>query len=436
MDSNTLKKVILAVFLLITTTSSFAIVDISKITIQDAVDIASKNNLDIQASRLNLSIEKNNIKSANRLQNPEIGTFFNLGKAGKGNPQEIGLSQTIEIGKRAPRKELAKSNYFLSQRDIEYLEADLRMDVREAYTNLLAKKSVLATIQEQEYLLNNLLEIAREKHKTGKVEEIDVLQAQLLVNQIKTEVNSAKYDVKTALYEFNKVINCPDGFYDTIQDHFTEEYQPLSMPKPTEKMPDFETISNEAMNNRADIKIALQKIEVAEKNLLVVLRKKIPDIEIEAGYGYQNKSQSDDGMFKHGAFVGANIVNIPLLYSYAPEIKNAKIELEQAHLNYASVENKAENDLKKAYEKFLTAQVNLNYYSDELLLNSEELIKASRKSYKEGKIDLTTLITMEESYRMIAIAHTYALAEYYNAWNYFIREVNNENFKINPNESI
>ena len=310
------------------------------------------------------------------------------------------------------------------------------MDVREAYTNLLAKKSVLATMQENENLLNKLVEVAKEKHKTGKVAEIDVLQAQLLVNQIRTEVNSAKYDVKTALYEFNKVINSPDGFYDTIQDHFTKEYQPLTMPKPTDKMPPFEVIANEAINNRVDIKIALQEIEVAEKNLLVVLRQKIPDFELQAGYSYQNPGQSGDGIFKHGAYIAANIVNIPLLYSYAPEIRNAKLKLEQAHLNYASVENKAENDLKKAYEKFLTAQVNLNYYNDELLANSKELIVASRKSYKEGKIDLTTLITMEESYRMITIAHTYALAEFYNAWNFFVREVNNENFKIYMEEAV
>jgi len=409
----------------------FAIVDISKISIKDAVEIASKNNLDIQSSRLNLDIGKNNTKAANRLQNPGVGVFYNLGQAGKGNPQEIGLSQTIEIGKRASRKQLAQSQYGLEQRNVEYLETDLRMDVREAYTNLLAKKSVLATMKEQEELLYKMLDVAKDLNKTGKVAEIDILQAQLLLNQIKTQVNSSEYDVKTALYEFNKVINCPDGFYDTIEDSFTEDYQPLSMPKPSTVMPDFETISNDAINNRVDIKIALQEIEVAEKNLLVTLRQKVPDLEIEGGYGYQNPGQSGDGVFKHGAYIGASLVNIPILYNYAPEIKNAKIKLEQAHLNYASVENKALNDLKKAYEKFLTAQINLKYYNDELLSNSEELIKVSRDSYRKGEIDLTTLITMEESYRMIIIAHTYALADYYNAWNFFIREVNNENFKIN-----
>lgn len=425
------KKIILAaILLLITSLSCCAIVDTSKISIQEAVSIATKNNLDIQSSRLKIDIEKNGIKAANKLQNPSAGVFYNLGKAGKGNPQEIGVTQLIELGKRGARKDLAISNYELAARYVEYLEFDLRMDVREAYTNLLAKKSVYTTMKQQEELLSGMLEQAQAKYKVGEVSEIDALQAQLLLNQIITQVQEANFEVKTALYEFNKIINSPGGFYDTIEDSFTADYKPLLIPKPDSQMPDFETISNEAINNRYDIKIALQEIEVAEKELLVTLRQKVPDIEIEGGYSYQNKGQSDDGTFKHGAFVGANLVNIPLIYRYKPEIESAKLKLEQAHLNYSSVENKALNDLKKTYDKFLIAQFTLRNYNEQLLSNSEELIKVSRESYKKDKTDLTTLITMEESYRMISIAYTNALAEYYNAWNAFIREVNNENFTI------
>lgn len=433
--SGKLKKILLFfIALLIFIPPCFAIVDTTKVSISEAVSIAEKNNLDIQSSRLNLDIEKNNIKSAGRFQNPDAGVFYNLGKAGKGNPQQIGIIQTIEIAKRGIRKELAKSGYELANRNLEYLELDLRMDVREAYTNLLATKSVLNTMQEQEELLKKMVELATDKHKTGTVDEMDILQSQLLLNQITTDVISAKYNVKTALFEFNKVINTTDGFYDTQEDCFTEDYKPLLIPKPTAKMPDFESISTDAINNRVDIKIALQEIDVAEKNLLVVLRQKVPDLEFSAGYSYQNSGQSDDGTFKNGAYVGANLVNIPLLYNYSPEIKNAKLKLEQAHLNYSSIENKALNDLKKAYEKFLMAQMNLNNYNENLILSSEELIKVSRKAYKENKIDLTTLITMEESYRMVVVAHTYALADYYNAWNEFIRQVNNESFTIKTDD--
>lgn len=427
--------ILLAITFITSTSIALGIVDTTKVSINDAVDIASKYNLDIQSSRLNINVEKNNIKSSNRLQNPEIGSFFNLGKAGKGNPQEIGLSQLVEIAKRGSRKNLALANLDLVQRSVEYLEFDLRMDVREAYTNLLAKKSVLTTMKEQEVILTNLLKQAEEMYKKGKVSEIDVLQAKLLLNQIITEVQAANYEVKTALYEFNKVINSPESFYDTLEEKFTDDYMPLLIPRPDAKLPEFDDI-DDAINNRYDIKIALQQIDVAEKELLVVMRKKIPDIELVGGYSYQNPGQSENGQFKHGAFVGANLVNIPLLYRFTPEIKNAKLKLEQAHLNYASIENKALNDLRRAYDKFLSAQATLKNYKEHLLLDSEELINASRRSYKEYKTDLTTLITMEESYRMISVSYTYALANYYNAWNAFIREVNNEEFTVYEVEKI
>lgn len=407
-----------------------AVTEAEKITIKEAVQIASKSNIDIQSARLELAVEKNNIKAANRLQNPGVGVFYNFGKSGKGNPQQVGLSQMVELGKRTPRKQLAQAEYNLAKENAEYLETDLRMDVREAYTNLLAKKSVLKTLQDEETLLNKMVTTAQNKYNQKKVDEIDVLQSQLLLNQVKTEVNTAKYEVKTALYDFNKVINVPNAFYDTVEDSFTKEYKPLLIPSPDAKMPDFSYIEASAMSNRNDIKIAKEKVHVAEKNLKNVLRQRVPDIDVEGGYSYQNPGQSGGEPFMHGAYVSASLVNIPLLYNYTPEIKIAKIKLEQAQLDYKSVENKASNDLKKAYEKFLTAQVNLRYYSEDLLANSKQLIKASRQTYREDKIDLTTLVTMEESYRMIIIAHTYALADYYNAWNFFIREVNNENFSV------
>ena len=63
-----------------------------KISIKEAVELATERNLEIQASRLDLEVGKNDIKVASRFQNPSVRMFHNLGKAGRGNPQEVGLS--------------------------------------------------------------------------------------------------------------------------------------------------------------------------------------------------------------------------------------------------------------------------------------------------------------------------------------------------------
>ena len=127
-------------------------------------------------------------------------------------------------------------------------------------------------------------------------------------------------------------------------------------------------------------------------------------------------------------------MNIPLLYNYGPEIKNAALKLQQAELNYKSTKNKAEKDVTTAYEKFLTAAENLNDYESKIMTSSDELIDISIKAYETGKSDLTSLIVMKQSYKSILVGHTYALADYYNSWTNFLREVNDENFKLKVQE--
>lgn len=306
------------------------------------------------------------------------------------------------------------------------------MDVREAYVNLVAAKEILIVLEARRKLLNDLLAIAKKRVSAGEVEEIDVIQTEISLNQLVIQVNSQKANVKSAMLAFNKAINANNNAikYDAEDENFSdkEDFIALLSPKPMDKLPPFEEIINNSLKNRYDIKIAQKEIEVAKKNLIYVGRQRIPDLELLGGYGFMTKGMSESGSYMDGAYAGANIVNIPLFYSYKPEIQNAKMQYEQAELKYLSVENKAVNDLQSAYEKFLTAQVNLNYYNDYVLKNSYDMIKEAKKNYASGKSTLTTLIVMEQSYRSIVAGYTYALADYYNYWINFLREVNAENF--------
>ncbi len=406
-----------------------------KITLKEAVDIAVQNNIDYKAAQLDVEIAKNNIKSANKLQPTEINTFFNMGDSGHGNPQTVGATQSIEIAKRDARKKLAESNLLLAKENVGYYEFDLKMDVREAYIKLAVSKSILNNMQMQQKLLEELLEIAKKRVKAGETTEMDVLQAEIAINQMITHVNSARVEVKTALHNFNKVINpheMTNVEFDAVDSLFDEkdDFDALMTPPPTAKLPPFELIAQKSLTNRYDIRIAKQKIDVAQKNLTLVARQRIPDIEFFGGYGYQTRGMSEDGSFKSGAYAGANITNIPLFYSYKPEIANAKLEIDKAELNYLSVENKALKDLSTAYERFETAKMNLNDYNEKLLKCSKEMINLSKKNYGAGKSNLTTFIVMEQSYKSIIIEYTKALAEYYNSWVGFLREVNVENFDI------
>lgn len=426
------KFLTLLLFLIFSVQCAFAIQETKKVDLKTAIEIAQKNNLDIKSERLEIHKAKNDIKISNRLQNPDFNLFYNIGPSGHGNPQQIGMTELIELGKRGARKKLAKANYQLTKENLDYLEFDLKMDVREAYINLVAAKSVLKSLQDEYDWLTELLEITEEKMKTNSELELDLIQAQMAHNQMETQLNTAKMNKKVALIEFNKVINSQNEFFDSADEIFqeTNNYEEMMTLHPEKDFPDFSLIAGNSLNNRYDIKIARAEIEIAKKNLITVSRQRIPDLAVTGGYGYQNRSLSDDGTFKNGAYVAANIVNLPLFYNYSPEIKNAKIALDKALIKYESVENKALKDLEKAYETFVTSKINLNYYNNKLVKESKALINASKQGYKEGKTDLTSLIVMEQAYQSIIAGYTYALSDYYNAWVGFLRELNREEFNF------
>ena len=425
---------IIALFCFINT--SFGIEDVRKVYLNEAINAALKNNIDLQVAQIELNIAKNNIKSANRLQNPSFDAYYFMGASGRTEPRQLGATQEIEIAKRNARKKLAESNLKLSEKEFDYTTFDLKMDVREAYINLVATKSILFTLEQQEELQEELLKIAKARVKAHSTPQIDVIQAEIALNQMITQVNTANVHVKNALAKFNKVINDPNNIvYDSMDKIFLEEnnFEEMLTPAPDYKFPDFSEIKQRALENRYDIKISKQEIDIAEKNLTVVARQRIPDFQISGGYAYKPGAYSDSGNFNNGAYVGGSLVNIPLFYNYSPEIQNATLKLKQAELKNESVQNKALKDVKAAYDRFLTAADNLNHYESKIVTGSEELIETSKKSYEAGESDITSLIVMKQSYKSIIIGYTQALAEYYNSWTNFLREVNDETFSFAEN---
>ena len=422
-------KKILLIFILLFFNSVCFSAETEKIDLKTAVDIALKNNLDITSAEKDLEIAKNDIKAANRLPNPAIKSFWNFGTACLGNPNQVGLSQTIEVFKRHGRKKLAQANYNIALQEYEYKKFNLEMDVAEAYVKLVIAKSLLKKCERQRAFHEKLLKISTISRSE---KSLDIIEAKIALNQIITEVNKAKSNEKTARIEFNKVINSLDGNYDVIASEISRNNDiiGINIPSSSAKLPQFKDIEDAAIQKRIDIMIAKNNIDAAKKNLTVIVRQRIPDIEVSSGYGFQPGKTSGSGKLESGAFLEANIVNLPILYTYRPEIRNAKLEIEKANINYESTVNKAKKDVEIAYEKFLTAQLNLESYNDNILKDSEQLFTLFENIYKVKPLDFASLAAVEESYQDLIVGYSGALSDYYLGWINFLREINSQDFSF------
>ena len=428
-----MNKIIIAMLIIFINTSVCIGAELQQIDLKTAIELAQKNNLDIKSYRIDVDIAKNEIDIANRLQNPSLESFFNFGKAGKGNANQAGISQTVELFKRAPRKNLAKVGYNLTLEEYEFRKFNLKMDTTQAYIKLVVAKSLLKRYENQQKYLEELLKLSNRNNKNNDNFDLDTIEAKIAVNQMVTEVNSAKTNAKIALIEFNKILNTQNNKYDSLDYNLLQEgsIKEIKIPLSLKKLPSLEDIKQSALQSRYDIKIAKKQLEVAEKNLVVVLRQRIPDIELSGGYGYQTIGLSDDNRYKSGAYLSANLVNIPVFYTYKPEIKNAQLEIEKAQINYISTINKARKDIEIAYEKFTTAQLNLENYNNKILKDSNDLFRLFEEIYKVEKVNFAALAAVEESYQDLVKGYSEALSSYYTSWIDFLREINSDDFLPN-----
>ena len=431
-----MKKVLILLFILLLAPSSFAIQEERKISLQDAIELAIRTNPQMELARLDVDIARNKIFEANRLQNPSIHTFQNIPKAGVGNPQQVGVDYTIELFKRGKRKETAKT-YSLAVSDHQkFLEYGLIAEVKKSYVNLLVKKSKYKVLKEQEQLAKELYENIKQEVEKGNLPKTEEIQAKIAVNKSIMLTNVARTETITAQNYFNSVLNTSDINLDTKEDFLPDNYSSLMAISPNEKTPDLKEIKEYALNNRYDLLMAQKEMIAAQKKLEVAKSLRIPDVELTGGYAYQTKGMSGDGHFQSGGYVGASLVNIPILYNFRPEIDNAKIEIQKAELKYEDTKIDAIRNITDAYEKFVIARENLNYYNKEILTNSRELMEASKKSLSNKEIDFTTFLVSKKLYLELTLGYQDALGEYYSSYADLLKEINSDSIYLTKTETL
>ena len=173
-----MKKIVITLFLLfsICLPSSSQVVHI---TLDNAVNLALENNLDLKSKRKKAEELQQEIKIANALKNPRFESNFLIGRVTRGNSSQFGLSVPVEVAKRGIRKKIAQTNLDIVEKEIKASEHDIKIEIMKNYFNILYLKSVVLIFQEREKLFKNLKTIAEQKSKKYVNYDVDILQADM-----------------------------------------------------------------------------------------------------------------------------------------------------------------------------------------------------------------------------------------------------------------
>lgn len=400
-------KKILALIVIIFAIIAPVNAEVVRISADEAVQLALENNLTLQSKRKEVDILKQEVKMANALKNPQLQANILTGSISKANSSQAGVALPIEISKRGVRKKAAIARLNRIEDQIRQEELNLKIDVMSAYFDVVYMKTIVAILKQREELFKEMEIVANSKPKNSLNYEIEKLQSDMKHKKQVILLNKAKADLLCAQFHLNEVLNLKNAnsvMYDARETSLFQEHISLL----AIEIPEYKKIEDIAMKYSYSIRISDDNIAISKAELKQAKHLVIPDLTVAGGYAY-----SSDGKTQ-GAFIGGSL-DMPLLYTYRPEVNRAKIILERAKIDRVSFENQLKFALKQDYNKFKYAKENMNYYKD-ILKDSETILQMSRDRYAKGQTVLLNVFIIENSHKDILNEYIDAMQIYYRAY--------------------
>ena len=392
-----------------------ATANVVNLGLDEIIEIGLKENCELKAKRMELKVSEIDIKIANRLKNPEIQSNIVMGNVALGNSSQVGVALPIEVMKRGVRKKVAQKEYSIKQTELQQSEHNYKLQIMQAYFDILYAKSVYNIQEERLKLFKNLVQITTDKPKYPSY-EIDNLKADIQYAQQLIAVNRAKSNLLAKQFELNKILNTGDDsvMYDTKEATLLGNWGFLEV-----KLPEYDLLEKLAIKNSYVIKISDKSISKSEEEVILQKRNRVPDVSVAGGYAWQahRHAPNDFG----GAFVGFGM-DLPILYSFTPDIMKSQVFLERNKINRKAYEHQLKYELKKDYNIFKYSAENMEH-SKKILEDSAKIVELSTQGYIKGKNSYTDLVINENGHQEVLSEYLTTLHRHFYSYLELIQDI-------------
>ncbi len=264
-----------------------------KWTIQECVDYAIKNNLQIQAQAYNKDVQAKNLEMAKKEYLPSVsGTInnnVNFGQTLVGtssirndsyyNGANVGASVLVYNNGRL-EKTIRKTGFDVeaSLQDIETIKNNIALQIAQQYLNVMLNREIKKISESAMDNAQKLYERAKITTDVGTTAQTVLAEATASLAREKQNVKTAQINVDKALFAMAQLLQLPD--YRT--------FDVVDIPVPDELVPQIESVEdviNTAYQNQPVVKAAETRIKAAEAQTEVVKTNFYPTISATAGIG-------------------------------------------------------------------------------------------------------------------------------------------------------
>ena len=412
-----MKKILFVLLLALNLTSAEA--EVVNVDLDEMIQVGLEQNQDIKIKRLELGAVEKDIKISNRLQNPELQSNVVIGNVALGNCSQAGLAFPIEVLKRGVRKRIAQEKYNIKETELKQFEHNFKLQIMQAYFDVLYAKSVYQIQEERLKLFKSLVQITTDRPKHSSY-EIDNLKADIQYATQKIALNRAHSDMLAKQFELNKLLNTgnEEVMYDTKESSLLEEdWKFLSF-----KIPDYDFLERTAFKFSYMIRLSDLEIDKSKFELKQAKYQRIPDVNLAGGYAWQYHRKANPHY--GGAFVGFGM-DLPILYNYTPDIQKADLFLQRSKANKKAYEHQLKYELKKDYNIFKYSAENLEY-SKEILADSKKIVELSTKRYIDAKNNYSDLIVNANAHQEVLTQYLSIISRHFYSYLELMQDIGHD----------
>ena len=344
-----------------------------KWTLQECVEYAIENNLTVEQSELDLenaiidesdaigallpSLNGSVDASANTglILDPTTNNLVNATIfSASGN---ITSSVTLFDGLRNYRRiERAKLRGISNQYRLDNIKDDIRLNVANAYLQVLSNKESLKVFKAQYAVTEQDLKRTEELVGSGVVPRGDLLELEATAANQEQQIVNAESLILISKINLAQLLQITDyENFDIAEEEF--EIPPSNILDNSAK-----TIFDKALTFRNDIKFALSGVELAQKDLEISKGARYPTLGAFFNYNTRYSDRNNDPFtgepvpFKDQLYINDGIsygarLNIPIFngWSVRNDIKRSKINVDIAQLEYQRTKLQLETNVNQAY---------------------------------------------------------------------------------------
>jgi outer membrane protein TolC len=393
------------------------ITDTVPITLEQAYDLARRNNLQLQETQLELDRSRQALREARAALYPTVdaqaaltrtdsaqGDLTNdqIEEQNEGVPENLqrDLIETVSTnltgqvqlsydlytsGERSARINSAERQMRFNELEVERISEQIRLDVATAYYDLQQRDEDVRINQAAVRNAQKSLEDAQALERAGVGTQFDVLRADVNRANAQQDLTQSLGDQRVARRRLAQLLNVSQ----TANLVTADEVEVSGLWEFS-----LEQTIVAAFKNRADLEQQLVQREISEQQRKLALSRLGPQVRLTASYNVLNDLEDDFG-FADGSTVQA-LVNWRLFDGGAARAaaRQAEINAEIADTRFAEQRNQVRFDVERFYSD-LSANLESIQTAEKALEQAQESLELARLRFQAGVGTQTEVIDSE-----------------------------------------